>query len=63
MKPEDCVGKREINASKIAELTGFSKMHVQRMLRGDYPMSDKFLKALEHVKIEDVLRGKIKKNL
>ncbi len=56
MKLEDCVGKRGINASKLAELIGYSRTHIQMVITGKLPAGKKLVKALQNVSEEEVMK-------
>ena len=54
MKLEECVERRDLNASKLARLTGYSPTYVQRILSGRQVPGVKFLRAIERLDVEQI---------
>jgi transcriptional regulator with XRE-family HTH domain len=55
MKVEECKD-RHVNISEIARRIGYSRSHINGVISGRYRPSKRFLRDLEPVKIEDVLK-------
>jgi hypothetical protein len=62
MKLDECKD-RLVNIAEIARIMGWSRSHVNGVLVGRHPASKRFLRDLEKVKMEDVVKHYYKQKI
>ena len=64
MKIKDCIDKEHgvviIDTVKLADLTGFHRLHIGRVLHGVVPPTKKFIQSLSRIRIEEILKPRSK---